>query len=44
MCLKFLEWLCGNSHVMFIGILNYLWNVFCLEKNTYCIVIALRGC
>jgi hypothetical protein len=34
MCLRFLEWLCGNSCMMFLGILNWLWNVFCLDKST----------
>jgi hypothetical protein len=25
---------------MFLGILNWVWNVFCPEKNTYCFVGA----
>ncbi len=38
MCLRFLEWLCGSSCMMFLGILNWVWNVFCLKKNTCCLV------
>ncbi len=40
---KILEWLCGSSCVMFLGILNWVWNVFCHEKNTYCIVGVPKG-
>jgi hypothetical protein len=35
---SFLEWLCRSSCIMFLGILNWVWNVFCLEKSTYCFV------
>jgi hypothetical protein len=34
MCLEFLEWLCGSSCIMFLRILNWVWNVFCPEMNT----------
>jgi hypothetical protein len=34
MCLRFLEWLCGNSCAMFLRILNWVWNVFCPKKST----------
>jgi hypothetical protein len=37
-CLGFLEWLCGSLCMMFLGILNWVWNVFCLEKSTCCFV------
>ncbi len=36
MCLEFLEWLCGSSCIMFLRILNWVWNVFCPEKSTSC--------
>jgi hypothetical protein len=39
-CLGFLEWLCGNSCMVFLGILNWVWNVFCLKKSTYYFVRA----
>jgi hypothetical protein len=26
--------------MMFLGILNWVWNVFCFKKNTYCAVGA----
>ncbi len=42
MCLGFLEWLCRSSCIMFLEILNWVWNVFCFEKNTYCLVGALE--
>jgi hypothetical protein len=38
----FLEWLCGSSCMMFLGILNWVWNVFCPKKNTYCFVGSLE--
>jgi len=37
-CLGFLKWLCGSSCMMFLGILNWVWNVFYFEKNTCCLV------
>jgi hypothetical protein len=40
MCLGFLEWLCGSSCMMFLGILNWVWNLFYLEKSTCCFVGA----
>jgi len=40
---KILEWLCGSSCVMFLGILNRVWNVFCPEKNTCYIMGAPKG-
>ncbi len=42
MCQGFLEWLCGSSCMMFLGILNWVWSVFCLEKNTYYLMGALE--
>ncbi len=42
MCLKFLEWLCGSSSMMFLRILNWVWNVFRHEKSTCCLVGALE--
>ncbi len=38
MCLGFLEWLCGSSCMMFLEILNWVWNVFCSKKSTSCLV------
>jgi hypothetical protein len=29
--------------MIFLGILNWVWNVFCPEKNTYCFVAALEA-
>ena len=42
MCLGFLEWLCGNSCVMFLGILNWVWNVFCPDKSICSFIGALE--
>jgi hypothetical protein len=28
--------------MMFLGILNWVWSVFCLEKNTYYLMGALE--
>jgi hypothetical protein len=33
-CLRFIKWLCGSSCMMFLGILNWVWNVFCPKKST----------
>jgi hypothetical protein len=47
-CLGFLEWLCGSSYLMLLGILNLVYNVFCHKKSICCImgaseVLGLRG-
>jgi hypothetical protein len=41
-CLGFLELLCDNSCMVFMGILNSVWNVFCFKKSTCCFMGALK--
>jgi len=43
MCQRFLEWLCGSSRLMTLGILSYLCSVFHPKERVPIVLWELQG-